>query len=301
MLILFSLIAAVNIFLFTIVFFSYANVLENDYENKLTSTTRQMASNISRTLSFFEEEIEIFINKYNITENLHSYNLEKDTSIRTDSISFDSIAIFRENTLVYANTVEGADFYRHMMQKEILEEKMKEKDREWIITDNVENVSGENTVLCYVRKIQPDEANRKHGYIVAIVSQKHLVNQIDLYYTDQNGKAAYFKPSFAGIRLEGKNLFLVDDALNIEDAYEENNDEVFNVDIQDDIEFFIARSNDIMNRKIFSILLVFILILIAIILSAYKVLKIILDEISGRINSLNHRMENYSSKDVSEV
>ncbi len=124
----------------TSVFFAFSSIIKKDYTQKLTSVANQTSVNAYGIFSFFEEKIEIFINKYDVEEGFGRFSINMPDFVRMDSTSFENILIFKGEEPVYASTAQIVDFYRETgFDKKILDF-TKNNSSGWIINEEKDDV-----------------------------------------------------------------------------------------------------------------------------------------------------------------
>ena len=163
MFLLFGIILVINIILMSTVFFAYSSIVKKDYEEKLTTVSDQTAVNTNRILSFLEEEIEVFINKNRIEQDIENFRLDGTNYLRIDSTSFERITIFKGTEIVYSGSAEIVDFYRQTeFDKKIIE--VAENDESgWIINEEKELLLNPYESLFYVRTLFDRDTNERIG------------------------------------------------------------------------------------------------------------------------------------------
>lgn len=297
---LFGIISVINTILLSSVFFAYSTNLKKDYEEKLSSVASQVAANASLILSFFEEEIEVFINKYSVEEGLDSFQIDVPNFVRTDSTSFEEIIIFNEKEPVYVSGAEHVEFYRELILSTNFDNVMKDKNNRWLISEKKDELLPTYGMLSYVRTLFDTDTNEKCGYVVAAVSTNQLMNLLNLSAGYQNSREREFLPHSVGISVDDKIFFLGENIVKNEkiifdkENWHTDGDEMHFVNICNGNEFFTIHSTKALTKKIFVVLSLFALVFVATTLTSYKILTFLLNEICDRIDKLNHKIETYS-------
>jgi len=297
---LFGIILIINIILVSLVFIAYSSIIKSDYEEKLTSVASQTAANANLILSFFEEEIEVFINKYNVEEELDSFKLDAPDFVRVDSTSFEEVMIFNGVEPVYASNAEYVDFYREMVTTKSFVNVMENHTNRWLINEEKGKILNSHGTLIYVRTLFDTYANEKCGFVVAAVSSGQLLKLLNISTGYQTGRKGEFLPHSVGISIDDKILFLGDNlpgkekAVLNEKELSVGKNEMYFVNCIGEKEFITMHDSKILKDKIYVVLLLFILIFVVITLSSYKILTFILNEICVRMDNLNLRIEMYT-------
>lgn len=299
---LFGIILIINTVLMSLVFFAFSSIVESDYTEKLTTVAEQTTANANRIFSFFEEEIELFINKYNVEEGLGSFNFDTPNFVRTDSTSFEKIMIFKGEELVYASGAEIVDFYRQTEFYKKIFAVTESKVSGWTINEEKESVLRPFESLVYVRTLFDTDTKEKIGCVVAQVSQVQLIRllKLDSVVPDRDKKE--FLPHSVGICVDGKIFFLSNtNAPKIipdTDKLETEKDEKHFVNSIGGKKFITVHSIVNLKNKIHLVLFLFITLYIIITVFSYRLLGFIVSEICERIDSLNCKIENYGDKSL---
>ena len=286
--------------LLSLVFFAYSANLKKDYEEKLTSVAEQTAANANLILSFFEEEIEVFINKYNVEESLDSFQIDMPNFVRVDSTSFEEIVIFNGVEPVYANNAEYVEFYSDMVLNNEFISAMENKTARWLINEEKGKILTSDGTLIYVRTLFAPDANDKCGYVVAAVSSSQLLKLLNLSSGYQDGKEREFFPHSVGISVDdkillfGKNTVEKDKVILNKKDLSDDGTKVYFMNVYNEKEFFVFYNTKELKDKLLIVLFLFVLLFVIITISSYKLLTFLLNEICNRIDKLNYKIEMYS-------
>ncbi len=297
---LFGIISVINIILLSVVFFAYSANLKKDYEEKLTSVASQTAANANLILSFFEEEIEIFINKYSVEESLESFQIDAPNFVRVDSTSFEELVIFNGVEPVYATNAEHVEFYREMVLDDKFKNVTKNKISRWLINEEKGKILTSYGTLIYVRSLYDTDTNEKSGCVVAAVSTNQLLKLLNLGSGYQEGKEREFLPHSVGFSIDDKILLLGENTVEKDKVIFKKEDlrtgknEVYFTNVCDEKEIYTIHNTKMLKDKIFIVLFLFVLLFAVITFSSYKMLAFLLSEICDRIDKLNHEIEMYS-------
>lgn len=298
----FGIILIINTVLVTSVFFAFSSIIRKDYTQKLTSVANQTSVNANGIFSFFEEEIEIFINKYDVEEGLGGFSINMPDFVRMDSTSFENILIFKGEEPVYASTAQIVDFYRETgFDKKILEF-TKNKSSGWIINEEKDDVSSPYESLVYIRTIYDTDIKERVGCVIAEVSQKQLIHLLNLDSAKDDVKQREFLPHSVGICVNDKIYFFEDVNApkiisNTRELEAERNERYF-VNSIGEKKFYTIHNTKVMKNKIYLVLFLLIVIFLVITFFSYRIFKFMVNEICERIDSLNRKMENYGDKSL---
>ncbi len=299
---LFGIILVINIVLVTSVFFAFSSVIKRDYTEKLTSVASQTAANTNAIFSFFEEELEVFINKYNIEEGIGNFKLDSPNFVRMDSTSFENILIFKGEEPVYAGNAQIVDFYRETgFDKKIIDFTQK-KSSGWIINEEKEAVLSPYESLVYVRTIYATGTKERIGCVIAVVSQKQLIHLLNIGSANSDGQQKEFLPHFAGVCVDGKIFFpgdgnvprIISDAKN----FKVGKNERYFVNTIGEKKYYTVHDTKIMKNKISMVLVLLIVLFLVTTFFSYRIFKFMVNEICERIDNLNRKMENYGDKSL---
>lgn len=300
MLILVSLITLFNGILFSLSFFSFATILKQDNSQKISTITKQISNNMSSILNFYENEVETFINKNNIVENLDSFTINNTYSIKIDNNSFDEVAIFKSKDLVFLNSIVNEHFYRRLPIEGYFDIDKGIDLNGWFFKPLSEENFKFNEALHYKRVLCEAETDKQIGFVVATISadkiRKHLLSAVD-NSTIQNHS---FMPVSIGLAIDGK-IFLEEGTINKKDINLNNEQSIVSgktvcvTQIEEGKKIIIVYDSAPMTRIL--VILVCLLISIFLINSvlAYKVLNYILEIICTRLIQLDEKMVNYYS------
>lgn len=297
MLLLFSIITIINVIMLTMVYFSYSSSIKDDYEEKLSSVASQASANANLILSLFEEEIEIFINKYSIEKDLESFKIDAPNFVRTESISFEQIVIFNGTEPCYISSAEHVDFYRDMVTGARFAQTMKGRDRGWFIRDGRGESLNQHGPLFYARTLFDNETKEEIGYIVAAVATNQLLNLIEGHNDDQKGD---FLPDDIGISIDGEMFFPRENVsrnekriFSSEDLHVRKNEVCF-VNTYNGKDFYTIHNTKALRNKTLTVLYLFLAFFAVITVVSYKILTFLINEICDRIDKLNDKIERYS-------
>ena len=300
MLILVGLITLFNGILFSLSFFSFATILKQDNSQKISTITKQISNNMSSILNFYENEVETFINKNNIVENLDSFTINNTYSIKIDNNSFDEVAIFKSKDLVFLNSIVNEHFYRRLPIEGYFDIDKGIDLNGWFFKTLSEENFKFNEALHYKRVLCEAETDKQIGFVVATISadkiRKHLLSAVD-NSTIQNHS---FMPVSIGLAIDGK-IFLEEGTINKKDINLNNEQSIVSgktvcvTQIEEGKKIIIVYDSAPMTRIL--VILVCLLISIFLINSvlAYKVLNYILEIICTRLIQLDEKMVNYYS------
>lgn len=299
---LFGIILIINTVLMSLVFFAFSSIIKKDYAEKLNSVASQTSANANRIFSFFEEETEVFINKYNVEEELESFKIDAVNFVRMDSTSFEKILIFKGEEPVYTSSAEIVDFYRQTEFAKKISAVTESRTSGWIINEAKESELNSYDSLIYVRTLFDTKTNVKIGCVVAEVSQNQLIRLLNLRRNAPKGENKEFLPDYVGIGVDGK-IFLIGDSnapriiSDIED-FELGRNEKYIVNSIGTKEFITVHNTEILKSKISMVLILFIALFLVITLFSYRILKFMVNEICERIDNLNRKIENYGEKSL---
>ena len=289
---LFGIILIINTVLMSLVFFAFSSIIKRDYAEKLTSVANQTSANANGILSFFEEEIEVFINKYNVEESIDTFKLEAPNFIRMDSTSFEDHLIFKGSECVYASDLYTADFYKEML----LEIMPDITDKNWYISEKKNKIISSRGTLIYVRTLFAPNTNKKVGCVMAAVSQTQLAKLLNLSLGMEFEGEKEFLPHSVGICADDKILFLGENSQIIPktDDMHVGDNEMYVINSIEGKEFFTLHNTKILDNKILVVFILFVLLFAVITFFSYRILKFMVNEICMRIDNLNQKIEMYS-------
>lgn len=299
---LFGIILIINTVLMASVFFAFSSIIERDYTEKLTSVASQTSVNANSIFLFFEEEIEVFINKYNVEKGLGNFRFDSPNFVRMDSTNFEKISIFKGEEPVYASSAEIVDFYRETGFDKKIIDFAKRKSSGWIIKEDKDDVLSPYESLAYVRTIYDADTKEIIGCVIAEVSQKQLIRLLNLdtkiLADDQKG----FLPHSVGICVDSKIFFLGDGNVPkiISDTrnFEVGRNERYFVNSMGEKKFYTVHNTKILKKKILLVLFLFIGLFLVIMFFSYRIFKFMLNEICERMDNLNRKIENYGDKSL---
>lgn len=300
MLILVGLITLFNGILFSLSFFSYATILKQDNSQKISTITKQISNNMSSILNFYENEVEIFINKNNIVENLDSFTINNTYSIKIDNSSFDEVAIFKSNDLVFLNSIVNEHFYRSLPLEGYLGIAKGKEANGWFFDTMSEETFKFNEALHYKRALYEAETDKQIGFVVATISadkvRKHLLAAVD----NSNIADHSFTPISIGMAIDGK-IFLEEGTINKEDINLNNEQSIVSgktvsvTEIEEGAKIIMVHSSAPMTRILVKLVCLLISIFLFNSVLAYKVLNYILEIICTRLIRLDEKIVNYYS------
>lgn len=239
----------------------------------------------------------MFINKNKVEESLDSFQIDATNFVRIDSTSFEEIIIFNGKEPVYVSGTEYVEFYRELILTTNFDDAMKDKNNRWLISEKKDEPLPNYGMLSYVRTLFDSETNEKCGYVIATVSANQLDNLLSLSGGYQNSSEREFLPHSVGISIDDKILFLGENIVKKgkiifdKENFQADGNELYFVNISNENEFFTIHSTKALTNKILVILSLFILVFAATTLTSYKILIFLLNEICGRINKLNYKIE----------
>ncbi len=291
---LFSIILIINTVLMSLVFFAYSSIIKKDYNEKLTSVASQTVANANGVLSFFEEEIEVFINKYNVEEALESLRFET-AFVRVDSTSFEKITIFKGLEPVYASRAEIVEFYRETEFDKKIIALSRDRQSGWLINEEKDSIVSPYERLVYVRTLFDADTKENIGCVVAEVSQNQLLRLLGLDEVEPDAKKKEFLPHSVGICVDGK-IFLLGEG-NVPRLVSKTEDlavgrnEIHFVNSLDGKKFITVHNTKMLKSKIYMVLFLLITLFLVITFFSYRMLRFMVNEICERIDSLNHKID----------
>lgn len=297
---IFTTLFIILLFLFSAVYFSFSTVLTDDYTQKSLHFSKQSATSTVSVFDRQEEMTEIWMNKYNIKEQIQNHTLALNSSmVKQFSLDMLGIGVFTADGSFYADSIDNADALKELFAESRITETAEQPDRLWRVSIPTENSPDRPEAFVYIRKMT-DDADTLLGYLMVLISKDPFIKMLNV---EKNN--TFSGSSRVLIQFDGQSIELTGEIAAQEEPpdmqageYEIKNKTIIaaNKIINQNGLLITYKPMEYLSRQIQLLRTVLIVIFIMMISIIYIALNSLIKKIIEPLNKLNHEIQNYAKQ-----